>query len=47
VFAWISKQTAITSLYSVNLLAFMAEMGCVYRAVRNKSLKIIQIDHGI
>jgi hypothetical protein len=34
-FVWISEQTAIISLYSINWLVFIAEMECVYCAVRN------------
>jgi hypothetical protein len=33
-FVWISEQTAIISLYSINWLVFITETGCVYCAVR-------------
>jgi hypothetical protein len=33
-FVWISDQTAITSLYSINWLVFITETQCVYCAVR-------------
>ena len=36
-FAWISEQTAIISLYSINGLDLVTETESVYRAVRNKS----------
>jgi hypothetical protein len=32
-FVWISEQTAIISLYSINCLVFVNEMNCVYCAV--------------
>ena len=34
-FVWISKQTAIISLYSIDWLVFIAETECVYCAVRS------------
>jgi len=37
-FVWISEQTAIISLYSINRLVFINEMVCVYCAVRADSL---------
>jgi hypothetical protein len=37
-FAWISEQTAIISLYSINLSVFKTEAESVYCAVRNGSL---------
>jgi len=40
-FVWISEQTAIISLYSINWLEFMTETECVYCAVRTGSLYII------
>ena len=40
-FVWISEQTAIISLYSINWLVFIAETECVYCAVRTGSLYII------
>jgi hypothetical protein len=39
---WISEQTAIISLYSINWLVFKTEKDCVYCAVRTESLYIIQ-----
>ena len=40
-FVWISEQTAIISLYSINWLVFITERKCVYCAVRTGSLYII------
>ena len=37
-FAWISEQTAITSLYTINWLVFIKETESVYCAVRAKLL---------
>jgi len=37
-FVWISKQTAILSLYSINWLVFITETESVYWAVRAESL---------
>jgi hypothetical protein len=37
-FVWISKQTAIVSLYSINLLLFITEADSVYFAVQTGSL---------
>jgi len=37
-FVWISKQTAIISLYSINLSVFITEAESVYCAVRTGSL---------
>ena len=37
-FVWISEQTAIISLYSINWLVFIIETECVYCAVRTGSL---------
>jgi hypothetical protein len=34
-FVWISEQTATIPLHSINLLVFITETECVYRAVRN------------
>jgi len=42
-FAWISEQTAIISLYSINWLVCITETECVYCAVRTGSLYIIQV----
>jgi hypothetical protein len=38
-FVWISEQTAIISLYSVNWLVFVTETECVYCAVRTECSK--------
>jgi hypothetical protein len=38
-FVWISEQTAIISLHSINWLVFITEAECVYCAVRTDSLK--------
>jgi len=43
-FVWISEQTVIISLYSINWLVFVTEKECVYCAVRTGSLYIIHID---
>jgi hypothetical protein len=40
-FVWISEQTAIISLHSINRLVFVTETECVYCAVRTESLTII------
>jgi hypothetical protein len=40
-FVWISEQTAIISLYSINWLGFITETVCVYCAVRTECLYII------
>jgi len=37
-FVWISEQTAIISLYSINWLVFISERDCVYCAVRTGRL---------
>jgi hypothetical protein len=42
-FVWISEQTAIISLYSINSLVFITETESVYCAVRTGSLYIIQL----
>jgi len=39
-FVWISEQTAIISLYSINWLVFITETECVYCAVRTGSLNV-------
>jgi hypothetical protein len=41
---WISEQTAIISLYSVNWLVFITETECVYCAVRAGPFNIMQVD---
>ena len=43
-FVWISEQTAIISLDSVNWLGFITETDCVYSAVRNESLHITVVN---
>ena len=43
-FVWISEQTAIISLYSINWLVFITETECVYCAVRTGSLNVIQVN---
>jgi len=42
-FVWISEQTPIISLYSINCLVFITETECVYCAVRSGPLYIIQV----
>jgi hypothetical protein len=42
-FVWISEQTVIISLYSINWLVFITETECVYCAVRAGSLSTIQV----
>ena len=41
-FVWISEQTAIISLYSINRLVFITETDTVYSAVRTEALNQIQ-----
>ena len=41
-FVWISEQTAIISLYSINWLVCITEMECVYCAVRTGCLSVLQ-----
>jgi hypothetical protein len=43
-FVWISEQTAIISLYSINWLVCVNEMECVYCAVRTGCLCTIQFN---
>jgi len=43
-FVWISEQTAIISLYSINWLVFITEMECVYCAVRTGYSYIIKVN---
>ena len=45
VFVWISEQTAIISLYSINWLVFITETECVYYAVRTGHINAIQDDN--
>jgi len=42
-FVWISGQTAIIYLYSINWLVFITEIWCVYCAMRTGSMCIIDI----
>jgi hypothetical protein len=42
-FVWISEQTAIITLYSINGLVFITETESVYCAVRTESARIIQL----
>ena len=42
-FVWIWEQTAIISLYNINLLVFITETECVYCAVRTGYFNIIQV----
>ena len=42
-FVWISEQTAIISLYSINWLVFITETECVYCAVRTGCLYIVHV----
>jgi hypothetical protein len=42
-FVWISEQTAIISLYSINRLIFITGTDCVYCAVRTGPWNIIQV----
>jgi hypothetical protein len=46
-FVWISEQTAIISLYSINWLIFTTETECVYCAVRNKYFSTVYINFGL
>jgi hypothetical protein len=43
-FVWISEQTAIISLYSINCLIFITEMEFVYCAVQAESFNTIQVN---
>ena len=42
-FVWISEQRAVSSVYSINSLAFITERKCVYCAVRTGYVNIIQV----
>jgi hypothetical protein len=42
-FVWISEQTAIISLYSINWLVCITETVCVYCAVRTESLNVFEV----
>ena len=41
---WISEQTAIISLYSINSLVCITERKCVYCAVRTGSLNVLEVN---
>ena len=43
-FVWISEQTAIISIYSINWLVFITVTESVYCAVRTECLYIIQVN---
>ena len=43
-FVWISEQTAIISLYSINWLICITKTECVYCAVRTGSSYVIQVN---
>ena len=43
-FLWISEQTAIISIYSINWLAFITETECVYCAARSVYMGVIQVN---
>jgi len=45
-FVWISEQTAIISLYSINWLVFITVMECVYCAVGAEYLNTIEANLG-
>jgi len=42
-FVWISEQTAIISLYSINWLVCTTEMGYVYCAVRTVEFLLLSV----
>ena len=46
-FAWISEQTAIISVYSINLSLFITEAESVYCAVRTGPLNLIDPDSSL
>ena len=46
-FVWISEQTAIISLYSINWLVVITETECVYCAVRTECLHTIQVNASV
>ena len=46
-FVWISEQTAIISLYNLNLLVSITETECVYCAVRPEFHIKIQVDFSL
>ena len=43
VFCLASEQNTIISQYTLKKLVFITDTGCVYCAVRNKSLNLIQV----
>ena len=46
-FMWISEQTAIISLYSINWLVFVTETENVYCAVRTDALCVLKVSFGL
>ena len=46
-FVWISEQTAIISLYTINWSVYITELYCVYCAVRTGYFNIKQIASGL
>jgi hypothetical protein len=46
-FVWISEQTAIISLHSINWLVFITETECVYCAARTGSLNATFCPHSV
>jgi hypothetical protein len=46
-FVWISEQTVIISLRSINWLVFIAETECVYCAVRTESLSTVGLGYNV
>jgi hypothetical protein len=43
-FVWISEQTAIISMHSINWLVFITDPGCVYCAVSTEFLDTIEMN---
>ena len=43
-FVWISEQTAIISLYSINWLVFITETESVYCAVRTEYFNVVEVN---
>ena len=46
-FVWISEQTAIISLYSINWLVFITKTECVYCAVRTQIIVLSNINASV
>jgi len=46
-FVWISEQTAIISLYSINCSVFITDRECVYCAIRTGYLTIINFNFSL